>query len=642
MNKLFEPIRINNTIVKNRLVVSPMVVCYVKENGEATERYIAYHENKAKGGWGLIITEDYVVGQKVGGFKTLPGLWEDSQISSHQELTRRVHQHGAKILAQIYHAGRETGFEITGQVPVGPSPIKEPTMPDIPRELTVEDILIIVEQFGDCALRAKKAGFDGVEVHGAHGYLINAFTSGFSNKRTDEYGGTIVNRARFATEIIKNIREKTGDDFVISYRMSTVEYVPGGITIEEAKVIAKLVENAGANMIHCSQGLYVTTEHIIAPGVTGRANYIQNTKAIKDTVNIPVIAVGRINDPLIAENIVNEGKADMIAMGRASLADPDFPNKTMAERYDDIIRCIGCNQGCIGENNRANPVRCLVNPRTGMEYLYDMKEAKEKKTVYVAGGGVSGCEAAIAAALRGHDVSLYEKSAVLGGQWLAASVPIGKSEFCSFVVWQKKQLKDLGVKVNLNTAMTEEILTKEKPDAVILAVGSKENIIKLDGLETGNVITVSDVLLGRKKVGNKALVIGGGSAGCETADHIAYHGCSDVTVVEIANEIVMDMEVAPKKYLLQRMNEEKICVLKGTCVKSIEGTTVTLIDSRQKEIILEGVDTIIMAVGMKPETELAEKLQQLKVANVVSVGDCRSVKDGYHNIQEAFEAGYYL
>lgn len=317
--KVFEPFKINQMELKNRMVVSAMVTNYCSEDGMATEKFIAYHEHKAKGGWGLIITEDYAVTPTACGFKKLPGLWEDGQIESHKELTRRIHEAGGKIAAQIYHAGRETSSAITGEQPIGPSALKDPTMPETPREMTVEEIHELVEQFGDCARRAKEAGFDAVEVHGAHGYLIGAFASPFSNKRSDEYGGTIRNRARFAMEIIENIKEKCGKDYPVLYRMSAVEYVPGGLEIEESKILARLVEEAGADCIHCSQGVYASTHVIIPPSVVPRAAYVENAAEIKKVVDIPVIAVGRINDVEIAESVLQADKADLVTMARASL-----------------------------------------------------------------------------------------------------------------------------------------------------------------------------------------------------------------------------------------------------------------------------------------------------------------------------------
>ena len=333
----------------------------------------------------------------------------DGQIESHRKLTERVHAAGGKIAAQIYHAGRETSSAVTGVQPVAPSAVREPSMPETPRELTIPEIHTLVEQFGDCAKRAKAAGFDAVEVHGAHGYLAGAFASPFSNKRSDEYGGTIRNRARFGMEIIRNIKEKCGKDYPVLYRISSVEYVPGGLDIEESKVIARLMEEAGADCIQCSQGVYASTHTIIPPSVFLRAGYVEHAAEMKKAVQIPVIAVGRINDVEIAESVLQSKKADLVTMARASLADPELPNKVLKGRGDEVIRCIGCLQGCIGENGKGNGIRCLVNPLTGMEDEYDLTPAEKAKQVLVIGGGIAGCEAAISAALKGHKVTLIEK-----------------------------------------------------------------------------------------------------------------------------------------------------------------------------------------------------------------------------------------
>ncbi len=314
--KVFEPIKIGKMRLNNRMIVSAMVTNYCTPEGMATEKFIAYHEHKARGGWGLIITEDYVITPNAGGFVNLPGLWDDKQIESHQNLTKRIHAAGGKIAAQIYHAGRETTSSIIGEQPVAPSAIREPSMPEVPRALCVEEIHLLVEQFGDCALRAKKAGFDAVEIHGAHGYLIGAFASPFSNKRSDEYGGTIRNRARFAMEIIRNVKQKCGEDFPVIYRMSVDEYVPGGLEPEESKVLVRYIEEAGADCIHCSQGVYASTHTIIPPSIVPRAAYVDNAAAIKGAVTVPVIAVGRINDVDIAESVLVSGKADCIWKSR--------------------------------------------------------------------------------------------------------------------------------------------------------------------------------------------------------------------------------------------------------------------------------------------------------------------------------------
>ena len=268
-------------------------------------------------------------------------------------------------------------------------------------------------------------------------------------------------------EIIRNIKKKCGEDYPVLYRMSAVEYVPGGLEIEESKVIARLVEEAGADCIHCSQGVYASTHTIIPPAVFPRAGYVENAAQIKQAVKIPVIAVGRINDLEIAESVLESGKADLVTMARASLADPDMPNKVKEGRADEVIRCIGCLQGCAGENGKGNCVRCLVNPLTGMEDEYDLSPVQSPKQVLVIGGGVSGCEAAIAAAMKGHKVTLIERTGRLGGQWIPASVPVGKSEFTSFIYWQKKMLEKLHVQVLLNTEADRELIRILSPMPMI-------------------------------------------------------------------------------------------------------------------------------------------------------------------------------
>lgn len=319
--KVFEPFKINQMELKNRMVVSAMVTNYCSEDGMATEKFIAYHEHKAKGGWGLIITEDYAVTPTACGFKKLPGLWENGQIESHKELTRRIHEAGGKIAAQIYRAGRETSSAITGEQPIGPSAVKRSNNArDTKRNDGRNEIHELVEQFGDCARRAKEAGFDAVEVHGAHGYLIGAFASPFSNKRSDEYreerSETVQDLQWRSLRILRKNAEKIIQFYI---ECQQVEYVQGGLEIEESKILARLVEEAGADCIHCSQGVYASTHVIIPPSVVPRAAYVENAAEIKKVVDIPVIAVGRINDVEIAESVYKPDKADLVTMARASL-----------------------------------------------------------------------------------------------------------------------------------------------------------------------------------------------------------------------------------------------------------------------------------------------------------------------------------
>lgn len=634
--KVFEPMKINGLELKNRIVVSAMVTNYCTPDGNATEKFIAYHEHKAKGGWGLIITEDYAGTPTAGGFVNLPGLWEDGQIESHRKLTERVHAAGGKIAAQIYHAGRETSSAVTGVQPVAPSAVREPSMPETPRELTIPEIHTLVEQFGNCAKRAKAAGFDAVEVHGAHGYLVGAFASPFSNKRSDEYGGTIRNRARFGMEIIRNIKEKCGEDYPVLYRISSVEYVPGGLDIEESKVIARLMEEAGADCIHCSQGVYASTHTIIPPSVFPRAGYVEHAAEMKKAVQIPVIAVGRINDVEIAESVLQSKKADLVTMARASLADPELPNKVLKGRGDEVIRCIGCLQGCIGENGKGNGIRCLVNPLTGMEDEYDLTPAEKAKQVLVIGGGIAGCEAAISAALKGHKVTLIEKNDRLGGQWIPASVPIGKSEFTSFLCWQKSMLEKMHVQILLNTTADAELIKLYEPDTVIIATGSRPFIPPIQGADQDFVVTAHDVLLGKTEPGNRVVVIGGGLVGAETADMLGQQ-CEQVTIIEMLSQIMKDGEAAPTKYMKERFSQNGVQIHTSTKLLEIGDHTVTA-EKDGERFVLENIDTVIIAVGVKTDRTLLDSMEHVS-CKVLKVGDANGVKNGYLGIREGYEAG---
>jgi len=636
LKKIFEPFTINQLTIKNRLVVSAMDSSYCRDGGYASEKFIAYHERKARGGFGLIITEDICIVPEAAASNNLAGLWKDEQIDSFRIVTDRVHAHGAKMFAQIYHAGRETTSAVTGVRCVAPSAIKDPTMNETPHELTVEEIKELVKAFGDCARRAQLAGFDGVEIHGAHGYMIEQFFSTFSNHRCDEYGGTIQNRCRFMVEIIKDIREKCGNEFPIQLRLTANEYLPGGLAIEEAKVIARIAEEAGIDSINVSQGAYGSLFAVLPPSCVDRAAFIDNAYEIKKAVSVPVLGVGKINDPMVAESIIASGKADACCMGRASLADPDLPRKAAAGNYDDIIRCVGCLQGCIGENNRGNFVRCMVNPLTGMETEYDLTPVAEPKNIVVIGGGVAGCEAAIVAAQRGHKVTILEKTEKLGGQFIVASVPVGKGDFSSFIVWQKHTLKKLGVNVVYNVDVTRELVDSYNPDAVIVANGSNPAMPPVPGLRDNSEIA-HKYLRGELEFGDKVVVIGGGLVGAETADHMAVHGAKDVTVIEMQPDIMLDGEPIPNSFVFKRFKEYGVKVVTSARVTSVEANAVTY-ECNGETIRIENVNSIVNATGVKPDSSVQEMLAGAPYTVVVA-GDARTAKNGFKNIQEGYEAG---
>jgi len=637
LKHMFEPLTIGNVTIKNRFVVSPMVMNYCTADGQATETYIAYHEARAKGGWGLIITEDYAVDPAAKAFVGIGGLWDDGQIPGHAELTKRVHKHGSVVFCQIYHAGRQATRGVTGMDSVAPTAICCPFTGQMPHALTTDEVEQIIDEFGDCAARAKKAGFDGVEIHGGHGYLIAQFMSSYSNKRFDEYGGSLHNRMRLPLAIVANIREKCGQEFPIQFRISADEYVPGGRTIEDTKAQLWMLEQAGVDSFDVSVGTDGSHHVMVAAPFAGHGWMTHHAAAVKKVVSKPVFTVGRINDALIAESVVASGKADGVAMGRASLADPEMPNKAREGRFEDIIQCTGCMQGCESRVIAQLPVRCTVNPRTGRENEFAITPAPEKKKVFVAGGGPAGMEAAIVAAQRGHDVTLFEKADRLGGQFYLASIPPFKGEISAFLAWQRHTMERFGVKVIMKTALTAETVKKQKPDAVIVATGSVPTDMPISGLDRPFVVTAQDVLEGKVSVNGKVAVIGGGMIGCETANHLAHHG-ADPTILEMLCELAGEEPLAIKRILFESLREKEVGIHYELTVTGVteEGSIEALQDGEKR--VLGPFDYVVLAGGMRPVNHLMAELAGL-AENLQSVGDASGVRTVLEALEEGYEAG---
>lgn len=634
--KLFTPYKIGSMEVSNRLVVPAMVTNFCTEDGYATERYIAYHEAKAKGGWGLIITEDHNVEKNAKGYRFIPGLWSDDHIESHRQLTDRIHRYETKIVAQIYHPGRQSTYVSNGGVqPVAPSAIPCPWCRDLPREMTVEEIKKVVSQFGDAALRAKKAGFDGVEIHGAHGYLIAQFMSPYTNKRTDEYGGCLQKRMRLVKEIIEDIRSKVGEDFPVIFRISADEVMPGGRDMAETGVIVRLLESWGVDALHISTGVY-GNDGIVSNYTKPHAWAVKYAEEVKKLVNIPVITVNRINDPLMADLIIDTGKADFVAMGRGSLADPDLPNKAKSGDLESIRYCIGCMQGCTRSTYANIPISCSVNPTLGLEYTTHLDKAATVKKVFVAGGGPAGMEAARAAALKGHDVHLYEKNDYLGGQFKAAAYPPYKGELASFTAWQIAELKKAkNVTIHLGTELTPEIVKSEKPHVVIVATGATPIIPSIPGVNRPNVLLAQDVLLGKVATGDNCFVAGGGSVGLETAAHLAIQ-LKRVAIAEMLPELAQGEDRDIVQAYLRILDEYGVVRFTDTRVVEIAETGVLL--EKNGVTTLYPCDTVILAFGSTKNDSLAAALEGL-TEKVVTVGDAVKVGHLLEAVRQGFWAG---
>jgi 2,4-dienoyl-CoA reductase-like NADH-dependent reductase (Old Yellow Enzyme family)/thioredoxin reductase len=633
---LLAPIQIGSVELRNRGVMPSMVTNYCNEDGSVSDRFIAYHEARAKGGVGLIIVEAAYVDRLGKGFTYQIGIDNDQMIPGLKKLTNQVHQHGAKIAIQIYHGGRQANTMVTCAPLVAPSAIPCPVMQSMPKELSVNEIKGLVNKFADAAERAKKAGFDAVEIHGAHGYLLNQFLSPNSNHRTDEYGGSVENRRKFPLEVVDAVRSRVGANFPIIYRITSDEFLPDGLILNDTSEFSKVLVEHGIDAINVSGSTYVAGRSSSgADDILGV--YVENAGAIKRAINnaVPVIVANRIKTPQFVNQIIAEGKSDMVATGRALICDADFYKKVQDGSEDEIRTCLSCNH-CVSELMNGVPISCLYNPLTGSELNYDLRiPADVKKKVLVIGGGPSGMEAAVIAAGKGHSVTLYEMSDHLGGNVIPGSKPPYKSEMMAVVEYLTHMLKKYQVTVKLNTKMDMDKLNDEKADVVIVATGSLPIVPQIPGIDLDYVVSAEDVLLGNKSLGSKVVVIGGGSVGVETAEFLQEQG-KEVTIVEMADEILADMTPVMKGGLLYRINSSNIKVLTGEKVKEIKDHTV--VTDKQ---VLNKVDHIVLAVGYKSDNEWVTLLQENNINHMV-IGDANKPRKIYQAVKEGFEAAYHL
>ena len=643
MTEVFTPAKIGTCEIPNRLIVPAMVMNLCTEDGMITERYIKYIEEKAKGGWGMVITEDYAVNENAKGYQFIPGLYDDRQIEGNKKLTETIHKYDTKLFCQMYHPGRQSKHAVNGNVqPVAPSAIKDPFCMDLPREISREEIHQIVRDFGDTARRVKESGFDGIEIHAAHGYLISEFLSPFTNKRVDEYGGCFENRTRILDEIYACIRENVGSDFPVQVRISANEYLLGGRTEADTYELVRHLDELGVDAIHVSNGMYASPviRQIIAPMYTEHAFNMDTAEQVKKLVSCPVIVTNRINDPKMADTILKMGKADFIGMGRGSLADPYLPAKAKAGEFEKIRYCIGCLQGCEAGLLAGTCATCLVNPRVGREYENPMEKTDSPKKVMVIGGGPGGLMAAETAAKIGHDVTVYEAKTELGGQFRSAAYPPGKGELSTFVSSLRKNLEDLGVTVRLGTEVTEKLIETEKPDAVIVATGAKPLVLPISGINGPNVVCAEDVLLGNVDVGPGPVVVcGGGEVGGETA-HFLTQTCQDITLVEMLDDILNDMFPLMKMCLVDYIKEGGIKVLTGAKVSSITENSVNYTDSEGNEHSIPAA-TVVSAFGYKAYNPLEETARK-HCDNVQVIGCAVKAGNALAAVREGYEAALAL
>lgn len=636
--KLFEPGTIGKMRVRNRIISAPMERNYANPDGSVTQQYIDNLVAKAAGGVGLIITEaTYVDPLGKGRVKEL-GIYDDKLIPGFAKLARAVQEQGARIGLELVYGGRQSHSNVTGVQAHGPSPVtcQLPGYGELPRSLSYDEIQVLVHKFAEAARRTQKAGLDMVELHCAHGYLISQFMSPFANKREDEYGGTFEKRMRFPLEIIAAVRKAVGPDFPLATRLSGDEYITGGLNNDDYLIIARMFEEAGVDLIDVSAGLYETAFSIVPPmGVRLGCN-VHLAERIKREVTIPVSIAGRINDAVFADSILKEGKSDFISMARALHADPNFPRLSQEGRFDEICMCLGCNQGCIDTLGSMVPVYCVINPKVGRERDLGLKPAEKKKKVVVIGGGPGGMSAARVAALRGHQVALYEKGPELGGQvrWARRAYKRGELEQCSRYL--SAEIRRAGVEIHLDSPMDAEKIYALKPDVVIMATGAKPYRPFIPGIENKHVCTYLDMLDGSVQPGKKVLILGGKLIGAQIAHLVSSNGGRAI-LTEPTPEIGSDAGGRTKWVLMREVNEDPdIDIRTSTSVEKISADSAILQHGGEYEEIRD-IDNVVICLGAAPENELADQLKwEDKLPEIYTIGDCLLPR----KLTEAIYEGY--
>jgi 2,4-dienoyl-CoA reductase-like NADH-dependent reductase (Old Yellow Enzyme family)/thioredoxin reductase len=647
-NKILEPTHIGQMKVKNRIVMAPMGTNYAEAGGAVSQRMLDYYEARARGGVGLIIVEGSAPSLQCNiSFRGSPSyqasLGDDKFIPGWKRLTEAAHKYGARMAIQIMHGTLENW---DGKlVQVGPSPVVVPArimgvFGGPPHELTVEEIAERAGWFASAARRAKEAGFDGVEIHGAHQYIVAAFLSSATNQRKDKYGGSVGNKARFLIEILQAVRREVGSSFPVWVRFNAQEWgVENGITMDETKQMVSLAVEAGAQALHVSAygaGSYITTAPI--PDTAGFL--VPLADEVKKLTEVPVIAVGRL-DVELGEKILEEGKADLIAIGRRLLADPDLPNKLVEGRLNEVVPCIGCME-CIERlafDERGEGVTCVVNPALGREKAYQIKPVKKAKKVVVVGGGPAGLEAAIVAGKRGHRVTLLEKEAKLGGQLNIAALPPFKGDILPWIEYLSNQVEKAGAKVELNTDATSEIITKKKPDAVIIATGGTAVMPDIPGIKKSNVVTAQDVLSGKVRIRQNVVIIGGGMVGCETGHYLAEQG-KTVTIIEILKRMANDVFFMARRRLMDGLRSKSVTLLTSArCEEIKEGSVLVTTAEGKKETI--STDAVVIAVGYNADDGLYKALEG-KVPEIRCIGNSAKPRRILEASSEGYQAGLAL
>lgn len=658
-DKLFEPIEINKTVIKNRIVYPSLALTY-SYDGKVNQRYLDYYRERAKGGAG-IITVGPVLFDNTGTGVIALSIADDESVPDFQKLTSVIKDEGACAWIQLYHAGAYAYSALMdGRKPIAPSAVYSKYSKETPLEMTLDDIKIIQESFIRGAERAKESGFDGVEILGSAGYLISQFLSPLTNLRNDQYGGSFENRVRFARELIEMMRRRLGPDYPITIRMAGNDFVPGSTTDEETPMIAKVYEEAGIDAISVTGGWHESRVPQLAMNLP-RGGLAWLARGIRNSVSIPVIASNRISDPYIAEELIKEGYADMVNLGRVLIADPFWPEKALKGLVREIRPCVACSQGCTDELFSGRPVGCLANARAGFEGERNIPRTGSPKRVMVIGAGPAGLEAAYRSAEAGHIVDLYERSGRIGGQIWIAGTPPHKDELHELIYYYDMMLEKYHVNLHLETEVTEDLIINVNPDFIIAAEGAQSSYPPIEGITDESVISAWDVLENDPNLGDRIAVIGGGAVGLETAEFLAEKGTidpdtlyflfkyramsderlhelikkgsRDITVFEMLPRAGAGVGKSTKWILMGNINDYEVKIITEAKVISVKNSTV--IYEKDGEIHKLEFDNIINAAGSKPVRKIADKLEKTGIPFEV-IGDSTSPS----TILQAIHQGY--
>lgn len=639
LKHLFNPVEIGGMTVRNRLMMSAMSINFgVDEHNYVTDQLTAYLAARARGGAGMVLVGGAGVHPAGMDLPHLPALWDDGCILPLKKMADAIRPLGARLGVQLLHGGRQSYQDRK----VAPSPIPAlAVVKGVPKELTIAEIAETVAAFGDAARRCRAAGVDFVEIHAAHGYLISEFLALNANHRKDHYGGSFENRIRFLMEVVADIKAKAGDDFPVGLRINGEDYAENGWTLADALCLAPLLEQQGAAYIHVSAGIYGSTQLTIPSMYVPHGCFIHLAEAVKKVVSIPVVGVGRIKSPEMADRFIREGCADVIAMGRALIADPMLPQKAMAGDLGAIRPCLGCCLGCIHAVLALEPGGCVVNPDVGREYqMMQDEKAPAAKKILVVGAGPAGLAAARMAAIRGHQVTVIEAKGQAGGLMRLAARAPGRGETMDIIAFFINEAERLGVFIRLNTPLDATLLDELRPDAVILSTGSLPDMPLIKGLFTTKMMlcTVTEVLDG-KITGDRVLMLGGGQAGLMAADFLTEKGCH-VVVLNRKRHFAEEMSSNDRFYLRERLKHKNVRLIKQAAIKgitddgaefSVEGISETL----------TGFDTVVVAEAMAPVRDARPMLDNCGTA-IHMIGDAGTPRNLMLAITEAEEVARSL